>query len=62
MEDPTYELPRIKRDPRWHLAYILSEHLNDNAPIGWSKYLPLADELHREFFIKPKHEVCEGMP
>lgn len=32
----------------WHIAYILSEMVNDQAPIGWSTYIPLAERTIEE--------------
>lgn len=43
MADPTYEKNRIEGDGTWHIAYILSELVNDNAPIGWGKFIPIAE-------------------
>lgn len=40
--DPTYDRGDIDDNPEWHLAFVLSEHFNDNAPIGWSRYVPMA--------------------
>ena len=28
----------------WHIAFILSEMVNDNAPLGWEKYIPQAEK------------------
>ena len=38
MNDPTYILSEIDGNPEWALAFVLSEILNDDAPIGWSLY------------------------
>lgn len=40
--DPTYAKAEIDADPAWRLAWRLSEVDNDDAPIGWSRYIPLA--------------------
>lgn len=45
MKDPTYIKDEIIQDPEWELAFTLSEMQNNNAPIGWSEYLPLARAL-----------------
>lgn len=54
MTDPTYDLDEIKADPKWHVAYVLSEILNDKAPIGWSKYISSAECLLVVFNINTK--------
>ena len=36
LPDPTYVKEEIEANPEWHVAWVLSEILNDNAPIGWS--------------------------
>lgn len=45
MTDPTYDRARIDADVVWELAFSLSEIMNDNAPIGWAKYIPIAECL-----------------
>jgi hypothetical protein len=40
--DPTYIAAEIAANPVWQLAFRLSEVDNDNAPIGWSRYIALA--------------------
>lgn len=40
--DPTYVQQEIDAKPEWKIAFILSELYNDNAPIGWSKFIPAA--------------------
>ena len=44
LPDPTYNQEDLKFNGVWHIAFIISEMVNDNAPIGWSKYIPLAEE------------------
>lgn len=44
MNDPTYDTKLINAKPEWKIAFMLSELFNDNAPIGWSKYIPAAIE------------------
>lgn len=52
--DPTYDRNEIDNNPEWHLAFVLSEIMNDYAPIGWSKYIGTARCLLDAFDIKPK--------
>ena len=52
--DPTYVRENIEANPEWKLAYVLSEIKNDNAPIGWSQYIPTARCLLAHFDIKRK--------
>ncbi len=42
MNDPTYNKNEIEGNNIWKLAFEMSEIDNDNAPIGWSKYIHLA--------------------
>lgn len=42
MDDPTYNREEIATNPEWQLAWVLSEILNDAAPLGWSKYVSTA--------------------
>jgi hypothetical protein len=42
LPDPTYDRAAIDANPVWKLAFHLSELHNDNAPIGWSAYIPEA--------------------
>jgi len=39
MKDPTYNKEEIDADPEWRLAFVLSEIMNDDAPLGWSRYI-----------------------
>lgn len=39
MSDPTYEKQQINANPIWRFAFLLSEIDNDNAPLGWGKYI-----------------------
>lgn len=41
--DPTYVRAEIDANPVWKLAFYLSELRNDDAPIGWSRYIPEAE-------------------
>jgi hypothetical protein len=54
--DPTYVKEVIDRNPVWKLAFVLSEIQNDNAPIGWGKYIRVAECLLRFFTITPKEK------
>ncbi len=45
MHDPTYVPEAIQANPIWRLAFRLSEFDNDGAPIGWSRYIPMAEWL-----------------
>lgn len=54
MTDPTYDTERIKLDPIWYLAFRMSEVDNDNAPIGWFKYIHLARYVLDRFEEKKK--------
>lgn len=45
MSDPTYDTNVINADPVWKLAFELSEQENDNAPLGWSKFIPRAKKI-----------------
>ena len=44
MPDPTYVQEIINENPIWKRAFYLSEMKNDNAPLGWSQYIPQALE------------------
>lgn len=46
--DPTYQKDLIDANPVWKKAFELSEMYNDNAPIGWSTYIPEAERLLAE--------------
>jgi len=54
MNDPTYIKEQIEANPVWNLAFVLSEIENDNAPIGWGKYIYRAELLMQHFDIKVK--------
>ena len=54
MSDPTYVQSEIKEKPEWDLAYVLSEIMNDNSPLGWSEYVYVAKLLLSEYEIKRK--------
>lgn len=54
MLDPTYDQTEINKNPAWQLAFSLSEIMNDDAPIGWSKYISTAKCLLSNYDIKRK--------
>lgn len=54
--DPSYETEKINADPVWELAFTLSEIMNDNAPIGWGRYIFVAKCLLDTYEIKRKVE------
>lgn len=62
MNDPTYVRDKIDANPVWAVAFVLSEMFNDAAPIGWSKYIWAAGELHRCFEIKQRPKTGGGPP
>ena len=55
MLDPTYVTEEIEANPTWKLAWAISELENDNAPIGWSDYIRLAEYLLHRFFIEERN-------
>lgn len=56
MEDPTYNTEEIKQNPIWHVAWVLAQIKDDNAPLGWSKWISTAECLLGTFDIIPKKE------
>ncbi len=42
LNDPTYDKKEINANPVWKMAFIMSECLNDGAPMGWGKYIWVA--------------------
>ena len=54
MQDPTYDTNEIKRRPEWELAFSLSEIQNDSAPMGWSRYIWVAECLLANYDMKRK--------
>lgn len=54
MADPTYQKEQIDANPVWQLAFSLSEIQNDNAPLGWGKYIWIAECLLANFDVKRK--------
>ncbi len=45
MNDPTYVPEEITSNPSWKLAFLMSEIDNDNAPVGWGRYIRIANGL-----------------
>ena len=65
MADPTYVTEKISANPVWQLAFLLSEILNDNAPIGWGSYIYTAERVFELYNIKrrpPAGREKEGKP
>lgn len=54
MSDPTYVKEEIDANPEWKLAFRLSEVDNDNAPIGWWRYILLARWLRENYILTEK--------
>lgn len=54
MSDPTYEKAKIDANQEWSLAFAMSEIMNDNAPLGWSRYIIPARCLLDAYNITPK--------
>ena len=54
MTDPTYDKKEIDSNLAWQLAFSLSEIMNDNAPIGWGKYIPASECLLANWEIRRK--------
>ncbi len=51
MSKPTPIAPtqsELDRNGVWQIAFTLSEMVNDNAPLGWEKYIPLAEKSIEE--------------
>lgn len=57
MIDPTYIQDEIQSNHVWELAFTLSEIQNDTAPIGWSKYIWIAQCLLTHYDISVKAGV-----
>jgi hypothetical protein len=55
--DPTYVKDEISGKPEWELAFTLSEIMNDNAPIGWGKYVGPAKCLLDSYIIQRKQKA-----
>jgi hypothetical protein len=55
--DPTYIKDEISNKPEWELAFTLSEIMNDNAPIGWGKYVGPAKCLLDSYIIQRKQKA-----
>lgn len=57
MNDPTYDKEAIKARLEWDLAWVLSQIIDDNAPIGWSKHIFTAKCLLAHYDIKRKPQA-----
>lgn len=55
--DPTYIQEEIQRNPIWKLAFTMSEIDNDNAPLGWGKYIRLARWILEDYSKKLNLEI-----
>lgn len=55
--DPTYVRALIDANPTWSLAFRLSEVDNDNAPIGWARYINLASWLLATFELAERENA-----
>jgi hypothetical protein len=60
--DPTYVRAEIEANPVWELAYTLSEIMNDDAPMGWCKYIFPAECLLAAYDIKPRGSSVTSTP
>lgn len=58
--DPTYDKDEIESNAVWHAAWVLSENFNDNAPIGWGKYIKVADAIDRAGLLVKNGRDDEG--
>lgn len=57
MNDPTYNREKIDSNPIWEAAFIMSECLNDSAPIGWGNYIWIAEALDKAKLLKTDKKV-----
>jgi hypothetical protein len=51
---PVYAAAEKGKNPVEDLAWLMSELHNDNAPIGWRGYIPLAAALMERFEMKER--------
>ena len=60
MSDPTYVKAQIDANPVWAVAWWLSEIHNDAAPMGWARYIPIAEELQGRPRPEPReaYDLC----
>ena len=56
INDPTYVMDEITANPEWKLAFLISEVLNDHAPLGWSKYIHTAKVIGRYYKLIEREE------
>ena len=61
MSDPTYNRAEINAKPEWGLAFVLSEIMNDQAPVGWSRYVWVAQSLLATFTITRKSPAHDNL-
>ena len=47
-------------NPEDKLAWIISEIINDSAPVGWEKYRPLSFLLIKKFDMVEKEQMSES--
>lgn len=45
MSDPTYDPEVLRTNGVWQIAFVISEMVNDAAPVGWSRFIPLANQV-----------------
>jgi hypothetical protein len=62
VNDPTYVKKEIEARPEWRLAFFLSELENDDAPLGWGKYIWKAEAILKKLnewrnFVTPATAV-----
>lgn len=55
--DPTYDKEKIEKNPEWSLAFLLSEIMNDNTPMGWLKYIGPAKCVLAARVVLPRGET-----
>lgn len=56
MDDPTYIKVQIEANPIWKFAFWMSEMDNDEAPIGWGRYIPLATWILNKYELRDKND------
>ena len=57
MNDPTYNRKEIKQNPVWETAFIMSECLNEGAPLDWGRYIWVAEALDKAGLIVKTHQT-----
>lgn len=62
MSDPTYNRAFIDANPVDRLAFVLSELINESAPIGWARYRFPAELLIKKYAApRPTEEEVREM-